>query len=256
MKESDKRQFFEAIKSLESVYGAKIEAPAIYWRLLQPFDIGAVVAAFDAHMLASKWLPKPSEIIEKLTTQVKRMGADEAWGVALAAADENQTVVWTDEIAEAWFSASPIWETGDEIGARMAFRDAYKRITTDQLRRPQVIVSMGHNAEMRALAIENAVSRGLLSHDHPAVKMLPAPEGANSVAQIMSGRAPVLQIGKQKSDKSPAQLFREAVEAGAGKLRTDQDRRKLEAAEKIADAEIEAESRKPLPIPEIKKQGA
>jgi hypothetical protein len=46
--------------------------------------------------------------------------ANEAWALVLASRDETDTVVWTEQIAEAAGIARPIIDAGDDVGARMA----------------------------------------------------------------------------------------------------------------------------------------
>ena len=64
--------------------------------------------------------------------------------------DQQATVVWTDEIAQAWAVAAPLLDAGDKFGARQAFIEAYGRITGEARalrRRPVVQFSLGHDPE-------------------------------------------------------------------------------------------------------------
>jgi hypothetical protein len=54
-----------------------------------------------------------------------RPGPDEAW--AQIPRDESATIVWCDEMAEAYGIAKPLLDGGEPIAARMAFREAYMR---------------------------------------------------------------------------------------------------------------------------------
>ena len=106
------------------------------------------------------------------------ISANEAWAIALPAADEAATVVWTQEMAKAWAIAKPILDAGDKIGARMAFIPAYERFV-DQAKResrtPHYEISAGWDANMREIAVQNAVTAGLLPPP-PQQTALPAPE--------------------------------------------------------------------------------
>jgi hypothetical protein len=53
-----------------------------------------------------------------------RPGPQEAW--AMIPTDEQDSVVWTDEMAEAYGLAAPLLADGDRIAARMAFLEAYQ----------------------------------------------------------------------------------------------------------------------------------
>ena len=106
------------------------------------------------------------------------LSANEAWAVALPALDEAATVVWTPEIAKAFEVARPILEGGDKIGARMAFIPAYDRLI-DQAKResrtPSYEVSAGWDVNMREVAMQQAVTAGLLPPPNDDAKALPAP---------------------------------------------------------------------------------
>ena len=104
-------------------------------------------------------------ILEILAPAGGWISANEAWAIALPAADEAATVVWTQEMAKAWAIAKPILDAGDKIGARMAFIPAYERFV-DQAKResrtPHYEISSGWDANMREIAVQNAVTAGLL----------------------------------------------------------------------------------------------
>lgn len=118
-------------------------------------------------------------ILDLLTPAGGWISANEAWAIALPAADEAATVVWTQEMAKAWVIAKPILDAGDKIGARMAFIPAYERFV-DQSKResrlPHYEISAGWDANMRELAVKNAVSVGLLPEPVQDTKALPAPD--------------------------------------------------------------------------------
>lgn len=115
-------------------------------------------------------------ILDRLDGALQRLAGNEAWAVAQRAQDERETVVWTDEIARAWTSAKPLMDGGDRVGARMAFLEAYERITREarQSRRPpEVLVSQGWDSTSYGPAIEHATRIGLLPRAE-AAKLLAA----------------------------------------------------------------------------------
>ena len=119
------------------------------------------------------------DIIDRLSQSDGRPTPDEAWAIALDARDEALTVVWNDEICEAFAIARPVLSAGDEVGARMAFREAYGRIARnarDEGKSPKWSASLGWNIEHRTIALKRAESAGLLSSSVVAA-MLPAPSG-------------------------------------------------------------------------------
>lgn len=135
MLEHDKHQFAEIYRGVCATYGreASKEAMCIAWAALMAYDIQQVTAAYTAHLMRSKYMPTPAEIIAAIhdnTPAMRRPGADEAW--AMMPRDEGDSVVWTDEMAQAWAVASNlvnpfIVDKPDWVAARMAFKDAYTR---------------------------------------------------------------------------------------------------------------------------------
>ena len=104
-------------------------------------------------------------IIDMLSPGRDWLSANEAWSLALPAADERNTVVWTREARDAFNIALPLLEEGDKIGARMAFIAAYERsvsISKAAGGGPSVEVSEGWDKQLRAVAVDQAVNRGLL----------------------------------------------------------------------------------------------
>lgn len=104
-------------------------------------------------------------IIDMLSPGRDWLSANEAWSLALPAADERNTVVWTREARDAFNIALPLLEEGDKIGARMAFIAAYDRsvsIAKAAGGAPNVEVSEGWDKQLRAVAVDQAVNRGLL----------------------------------------------------------------------------------------------
>lgn len=120
-----------------------------------------------------------ASIIERLAQSDGRPSADEAWAIALDARDEALTVVWNDEICEAFSLARPVLVAGDKIGARMAFRDAYDRIARngrESGRVPAWSASLGWDASQRTVALKKAEALGLLPA--PTISaLLPIPSG-------------------------------------------------------------------------------
>lgn len=158
----------------------------LWARVLAPYPLAAVLAGIEAHMRApdtGRTLPIPADIIKQINAAVAndgRPGADEAWSIAAPSVDEGATVVWTEEIAEAWGHARPvITALRDEVGARVAFRDVYNRIVHEArcARRPMVwLAALGTDRARQAGAIRAAVGMGRLPAAALAeLEALPAP---------------------------------------------------------------------------------
>lgn len=87
-----------------------------------------------------------------------RPGADEAW--ASVPHSEEQTVVWTNEMIASWSVAEPLLCLGDEVAARMAFKQAYDRAVSEartERKPPQWQVSLGWDKAGRESVIARAV---------------------------------------------------------------------------------------------------
>ena len=102
--------------------------------------------------------------------------ADEAWALAVKAMDENETVIWTNEIMYAWDRCRAVYEDGDKVGARMAFKAVYEGL--DLSARPEWIVSEGFDKDKRVIEMQSAQIAGLLSMNEP--KLLAAQESNSS----------------------------------------------------------------------------
>jgi hypothetical protein len=184
---------------------------ALFFRAMEAYSLEQVRAALTAHIRdpkAGMFQPTPAHLIghiNGLTGGDGRPGVEEAWAIALTSQDEADTVVWTAEAAEAFSICQPVLKGGDEVGARMAFKDAYNRLVAAArlAGKPAAWnVSMGWDMQRREMAIGRAHVAGLLSA--PAVQALlpnystapvggPEPEGLTrlkgELAKLQSGWA-------------------------------------------------------------------
>ncbi|HEC1649724.1 TPA: hypothetical protein R1156_001639 [Yersinia enterocolitica] len=169
----DKREFAEIMKATLAIYGkdASKAVLELYWNALLPNDIDTVRQAFSNWLTdpdQGRFSPKPADIIRNIQHIAGKpdwLSANEAWALALPAQDEANTVIWTNEIAQAWNIAQPIMQEGDKVGARMAFIAAYERLSKAAQgtgRTPEWSVSEGWDKETVKGAVEQAVTIGLL----------------------------------------------------------------------------------------------
>lgn len=124
-----------------------------------------------------------------------RPGPEEAW--AMMPHDESRSVVWTDEMSEAFGAAYPLIREGEVVAARMAFLERYRtllREARDASRPIRWIASLGHDPHGRESVLLEAQSlgrlhpdyvRGLLPHRAPA-----APEVAALLPDMSAERKP------------------------------------------------------------------
>lgn len=113
-----------------------------------------------------------ADILDRIPTG--HPGVEEAWSmVSGLIANEDASVVWTDQMAKAFGVARPLAE--DKIASRMAFKECYLAgviEARDRKQGPAWRVSLGYDPHGRQAVIEDAVKRGRLSLDH-ARKLLP-----------------------------------------------------------------------------------
>jgi hypothetical protein len=117
---------------------------------------------------------------------------NEAWAVAIQAADERNTVVWTTLTQQAWNTALPLVQAGDKIAARPAFLETYARLLKEAraARLPaSYSPSLGFDLTSRNAALTDAVSKGLLAHDQVSDHLqLPAAAPAFNPVALLAGK--------------------------------------------------------------------
>lgn len=212
------------------------EASAVWFRSLEGHSLQNVSAAFSAHMrdpANGKYEPKPAHIIEQIEKAAKsdgRPGAEEAWAISLAGKSEADTVVWTTECAQAWFAALPVMNMGDEVGARMAFKEAYARLVLEARARREPVsweVSEGFDKERRRVAIASAIDAGrinpglYLAIDHSANLML-GMSGASAGGVPSAVREKLAALREQMTKRDAGHSESEAEAARIAELKKAQ----------------------------------
>jgi hypothetical protein len=154
------------------------EACAIVEAKLGRLPEAQVLGALDRCQNEVKGRLSLADIIERLDDG--RPAAEEAWATVESAGDEARTVITTDEALMAFGEVRGLAKT-DQIAARMAFKDAYKRIVTESRAQgfsPKWTASLGHDKEQRVTALQLAVDKGRLSADDAkAYGILEEPKG-------------------------------------------------------------------------------
>lgn len=167
------------------------------------------------------------------------LSANEAWATALPAMDEAATVVWTPETAKAFEVARPLLEEGDKIGARMAFIPAYERIV-DQAKRenraPTYEVSAGWDVNMRNIAVQTAVSAGLLPPPKQDPLMLAPPD---ETPEQRRAREAEEEANREEMRNRLADLAKQLRSGGNTELeRREEERKRLAAEHEARKAEM------------------
>lgn len=138
---------------------------------------------------------------------------NEAWAVAIQAADERNTVVWTTLTQHAWNTALPLVQAGDKIAARPAFLETYGRLLKDAraARLPASYTpSLGFDLTSRNAALTDAVSKGLLAHDQVSdhLQLTAATPAFNPVA-LLAGKVEASRGANAKTRARLEELARE-----------------------------------------------
>lgn len=213
---------------------------ALFFKAMEPYSMAQVSAALTAHIRDTKsgmFQPTPAHLIAQIQGAAGndgRPGAEEAWAIALTSRDEADTVVWTAETAEAFAICSPIFP--DEVGARMAFKEAYNRLVAAArlTGKPSTwSISLGWDVKKRESVIERAHVAGLLAA--PAVRaFFPKYSGATAApgAECPEGLKKVKEALAQIQDGWAKAAENRAAEVAAE--REAEAARKAEIAGQVA----------------------
>lgn len=238
MREQDKKQFAEVIQATFDNYHRDQPMNTtlrLWWEMLAEFDIEAVRAACQRHIAAEpKFPPSIAQLLAILRPAETngRPGPEEAWAIAVKACDESETVVMNDEIAHAWGVAKPIFDLGDEVGARMAFKEVYERQVSAAKGPVKWWPSIGTDQHKRDAALSEAKRAGLLPAPQVSA-LLPnhtgdkgCPEGLKRLKEVMADlklrgqldaeTAELERLDKLKSVASQKQEIADRVNAYTG----------------------------------------
>lgn len=137
-------------------------------------------------------------ILERIAVLDGHPEPNEAWAIALLAADEARSTAMTAEITTALHAAGPVLAAGDEVGARMAFIDRYKRCLMDSRRERKPVrwyLSPGHCPHGRQSEIDRMKREGLINdsertqliEQHTQQALLTSPE-VGAVVALITGK--------------------------------------------------------------------
>ena len=235
MRREDFDEFAELLDDIYDLIGSGTNkvisggSKSVFFNAMAPYSLETVRVALAAHCVdkvRGRFTPKPADIIEQIEASAAndgRPGGEEAWAIALQSQDENNTVIWTDEIAEAYRICRPVLESSGAISARKSFLEVYSREVAQaraEWRPAQWSISLGWDKTRHTAVMEKAVTAGLLAA--PAVHaLLPAP--GSDASPDVKARAQLNGIRQMLADGTKAK-----------------ERARLEAAEsdRFADKEI------------------
>jgi hypothetical protein len=197
---------------MAEAFGEKLteERQEIYCAGLAEFSQDRLHAAFQRARYELKWFPKLAELRELAgalsnTQNDGRPGPEEAWArMPKGKRMEEDSVVWCEEERIAYGACRSLLIDGDQIGARMAFKERYEREVAQarsQGRPVQWTVSAGYDVEHRLAVLAMAVEQDRIGLDY-ALGFVPEPR-RNDFALILP---PATSKGllKGKSQSMPA----------------------------------------------------
>jgi hypothetical protein len=129
------------------------------------------------------------------------LGPDEAW--AMMPKTENESVVWTDEMANAFFASNSL---KDPTAARMAFKEAYARevgASRSKGARPVWRLSPGNDRDSQEAVVLDAVVKGRLE---PAWALREFPQIADRLPPQLGGGAQPKQLPPQEDCPTPSEI--------------------------------------------------
>lgn len=209
---TDKKTFYKLLAETLASYGKNLPDPGplldAWWNDLKAFPLPAVAMAFAQHKdEEGAFPPIPAGITKRCKTLDGRPGDEEAW--AMLPFDAETSAVWTDEMAGAWGVADPLIASGDRIGGRMTFKQAYNRLVK-QARDAAVPVrwslTQGSDRNGRQAALIDAVRNQRISMAD-AVALLPPDDAQGMLMSLGVKKHPLLAAPDATGQKKLAALM-------------------------------------------------
>lgn len=122
-----------------------------------------------------------------------RPGVEEAW--AMLPKDEQTTAVWTVEMSQANAVVHDLLDRGDEVAARMAFKEAYSKacqLARDRGEPVSWSATLGWDKGGRESVLKAAVVAGRLSREQISIYLPPAEAQPLLVSDAVQGRVKAL----------------------------------------------------------------
>jgi hypothetical protein len=181
----------------------------IYAKDLSDLSVEQIVLACLRARQELKFFPKIAELRELAGVagaQVDdgRPGPETAW--ALCPKDEYQSVVWTEEMEEASAIANKLLKSGDEVGARMAFRESYNAIVAKARadgRPVKWFASLGWDKSGRVAALGEAVLKQRISVEY-ATRLLGGEQEQELLNMLPAESQPKLLPGEPEPHRIDA----------------------------------------------------
>lgn len=176
-------------KNLAAVYllvterDLSVDALTMLVEDLVVYPLPDVLRALDRCRRELKGFMSPSDVLERIESADGRPGPEEAWAMAIVGYDETETIVQTEEMAQAYSVARPLVMVNDRVAARKAFIETYQRLVNQARQQQRPIhwsASIGTDKSKRGVVLQAAIECGRLSMDK-VVHLLPAPTNQSVV---------------------------------------------------------------------------
>lgn len=234
MDDSQKPDFYRLLAAVLASYAKPLPEKVIlasWWENLKSFPIGTVEIALQAYCDDnSDFAPAPVGIAKRCRLMDGRPGPEEAYALALATIDEQNTVVWTQECAEAFAKAKPVLDASGAISARKAFIEIYERLVSAARQRREPVnwfTSPGLDKIGYEAAVKQATVAGLLLAP-PVTHLLDAP--VEHQAPNMDPRKQIEYLRKALLDGVAEKQRRADAEIDAANAARNQAEHEISAA--------------------------
>ena len=159
------KEIINTLMGMAEIYGKNITpiGATIFLQELSDYPEAEVLAALKKSFKTKKYFPLPSEIADIIAERDGRPSPEEAW--ALIPKNESDSVVWCDEMREAWGVALDLIDY-DKIGARNAFIGKYVQLVKEsrEKRIPvKWVPSLGYSQSGRDAAMVQALEKNRIT---------------------------------------------------------------------------------------------
>jgi hypothetical protein len=153
-------------------YAPNEAVTVMFFNALEAFPMDAVRAAFSQYASRGTFPPVPNDILTLLETSDGRPGPEEAFAQVQPAFNEDDSVVWTEEMAHAWGQCRAL---DNEVSRRMVFKETYTAaVAKARADRKPVVWSLaeGNDHGRRVEAVKRAQMAGIPLAHHRADELL------------------------------------------------------------------------------------
>lgn len=196
MRPQEDQELLNVIKATGEIYGKQVSVAAagMFLADLSGYRPDQIRSALQRCRRELRSFPTVADVVARIDDG--RPGVEEAW--AIAPKDEDATVVWTDEVAEAFGVCRDLIRAGDVIAARMAFKEHYQRAVAEarnSLRAVRWTVSLGLDRHSRDSALLEAIGKRRLTLEQ-ALEVSPGLKSEHAPARALPGAEELIGLSQ------------------------------------------------------------